>query len=191
MRSLNNYARRESHFPKYQVSCAPLKPHASYSPPPFGLPDNTAGVVTRRAGFQRRVQNVHHLPVVVEDSGYPAQSSTATLTIRVCACEPDGSLLSCTAEAVFLPMGLSTGAVMAVLLCMVILLGEFHGGPDDPGPPACGPQDRDALGGHVPDFDDGVHFSSINKCGRTCSYVITCHDFSEIATTSRGNIQFS
>ncbi|XP_062337290.1 cadherin-12a [Osmerus eperlanus] len=84
--------------------------------------NNTAGVVTRRAGFQRRVQNVYHLPVVVEDSGYPAQSSTATLTIRVCACEPDGSLLSCTAEAIFLPMGLSTGAVMAVLLCMVILL---------------------------------------------------------------------
>ncbi|XP_020323112.1 cadherin-12a isoform X1 [Oncorhynchus kisutch] len=84
--------------------------------------NNTAGIVTKRVGFQRRVQEYYVVPVVVEDSGYPAQSSTGTLTVRVCACETDGSLLSCTAEAVFLPVGLSTGAVMAILLCMVILL---------------------------------------------------------------------
>ncbi|XP_071402844.1 cadherin-12-like [Centroberyx affinis] len=84
--------------------------------------NNTAGIVTRRLGFQRRRQDVYALPVVVEDSGYPAQSSTATLTIRVCSCEPGGFLLSCSAEAVFLPVGLSTGAVMAILLCVVILM---------------------------------------------------------------------
>ena len=86
------------------------------------FPDNTAGIVTKRVGFQRRVQEYYVVPVVVEDSGYPAQSSTGTLTVRMCICETDGSLLSCTAEAVFLPVGLSTGAVMAILLCMVILL---------------------------------------------------------------------
>ncbi|XP_029931055.1 cadherin-12a isoform X8 [Myripristis murdjan] len=84
--------------------------------------NNTAGIVTRRLGFQRRVQDTYVLPVVVEDSGYPAQSSTATLTIRVCSCEPGGFLLSCSAEAVFLPVGLSTGAMMAILLCVVILM---------------------------------------------------------------------
>ncbi|XP_024247356.1 cadherin-12-like [Oncorhynchus tshawytscha] len=87
--------------------------------------NNTAGIVTKRVGFQRQVQEYYVIPVVVEDNGYPAQSSTGTLTVRVCACVTEGSLLSCTAEAVFLPMGLSTWAVMAILLCMVILLAIF------------------------------------------------------------------
>ncbi|XP_036939935.1 cadherin-12a [Acanthopagrus latus] len=84
--------------------------------------NNTAGIVTRRSGFQQRVQDVYVLPVVVEDSGYPAQSSTTTLTIRVCSCEAGGSLLTCSAEAIFLPVGLSTGALMAILLCVTLLI---------------------------------------------------------------------
>ena len=90
------------------------------------FPDNTAGIVTRRSGFQRRLQEVYVLPVVVEDSGYPAQSSTSTLTIRVCSCGAGGSLLACSAEAVFLPAGLSTGALMAVLLCVALLIGRLN-----------------------------------------------------------------
>ncbi|KAM9323393.1 cadherin-12-like [Pholidichthys leucotaenia] len=84
--------------------------------------NNTAGIVTRRSGYQRRLQDAYTLPVVVEDSGYPAQSSTATLTIRVCSCEARGSLLTCSAEAIFLPVGLSTGALMAILLCVALLI---------------------------------------------------------------------
>ncbi|XP_072524557.1 cadherin-12a isoform X3 [Salminus brasiliensis] len=84
--------------------------------------NNTAGVVTRKAGFQRREKSVYLVPVVVEDSGYPIQSSTGTLSVRVCACDGEGSVLSCSAEAVFLAMGLSTGALVAILLCMLILL---------------------------------------------------------------------
>lgn len=86
--------------------------------------DNTAGIVTRRSGFQRRLQDVYHLPVVVEDSGYPAQSSTTTLNIRVCSCGTGGSLLTCSAEAISLPVGLSTGALMAILLCVALLIGK-------------------------------------------------------------------
>lgn len=88
--------------------------------------DNTAGIVTRHSGFQRRLQDVYILPVVVEDSGYPAQSSTSTLTIRVCFCEAGGSLLTCSAEAVFLPVGLSTGALMAIVLCVALLIGKLR-----------------------------------------------------------------
>lgn len=61
---------------------------------------------------------------MVEDSGYPAQSSTSTLNIRVCSCEAGGSLLTCSAEAIFLPVGLSTGALMAILLCVALLIGK-------------------------------------------------------------------
>ncbi|XP_059357798.1 cadherin-12a [Carassius carassius] len=84
--------------------------------------NNTAGVVTRRGGFRRLEQSMYLVPVIVEDGGYPIRSSTGTVSVRVCTCDTDGSLLSCNAEAVFFPMGLSTGALMAILLCIVILL---------------------------------------------------------------------
>ncbi|XP_010155119.1 PREDICTED: cadherin-12-like [Eurypyga helias] len=44
------------------------------------------------------------------------------MTIRVCRCDSDGTILSCNVEAIFLPVGLSTGALIAILLCIVILL---------------------------------------------------------------------
>uniref|UniRef100_A0A8C2GZE6 Cadherin-12 n=1 Tax=Cyprinus carpio TaxID=7962 RepID=A0A8C2GZE6_CYPCA len=84
--------------------------------------NNTAGVVTLRGGFKRRSQEIYHLPVVIEDGGLQMLSSTGTLTIRVCGCDTDGSLLTCSAEAIFLPVGLSTGALIAILVCIVILL---------------------------------------------------------------------
>uniref|UniRef100_A0A8C1WWN9 Cadherin-12 n=1 Tax=Cyprinus carpio TaxID=7962 RepID=A0A8C1WWN9_CYPCA len=86
--------------------------------------NNTAGVVTLRGGFKRRSQEIYHLPVVIEDGGLQMLSSTGTLTIRVCGCDTDGSLLTCSAEAIFLPVGLSTGALIAILVCIVILLGK-------------------------------------------------------------------
>uniref|UniRef100_A0A8C2FIY2 Cadherin-12 n=1 Tax=Cyprinus carpio TaxID=7962 RepID=A0A8C2FIY2_CYPCA len=84
--------------------------------------NNTAGVMTLRGGFKRRSQEIYHLPVVIEDGGLQTLSSTGTLTIRVCGCDTDGSLLTCSAEAIFLPVGLSTGALIAILVCIVILL---------------------------------------------------------------------
>ncbi|XP_026529230.1 cadherin-12 isoform X2 [Notechis scutatus] len=84
--------------------------------------NNTAGIVAGRSGYSRRQQEFYLLPIVIEDSSYPKQSSTNTMTIRVCRCDSDGSILSCNAEAIFLPVGLSTGALIAILLCIIILL---------------------------------------------------------------------
>ncbi|XP_027307446.1 cadherin-12 isoform X2 [Anas acuta] len=84
--------------------------------------NNTAGIETRKNGYSRRQQELYFLPVVIEDSSYPVQSSTNTMTIRVCRCDSDGTILSCNVEAIFLPVGLSTGALIAILLCIVILL---------------------------------------------------------------------
>ncbi|XP_034980999.2 cadherin-9 isoform X3 [Zootoca vivipara] len=84
--------------------------------------DNTAGVVTRRNGYSRNKMSTYVLPVVIFDNDYPIQSSTGTLTIRVCACDSRGNMQSCNAEALLLPAGLSTGALVAILLCIVILL---------------------------------------------------------------------
>ncbi|XP_069814239.1 cadherin-6-like [Dendropsophus ebraccatus] len=84
--------------------------------------DNTASIYTRRNGYSRHEMNTYLLPVVISDYGYPVQSSTGTLTIRVCACDHKGNMQSCTAEALSHPTGLSTGALIAILLCIIILL---------------------------------------------------------------------
>ncbi|XP_067909838.1 cadherin-6-like [Heterodontus francisci] len=84
--------------------------------------DNTAGILTRRGGFSRQEMNTYLLPVLISDKEYPIQSSTNTLLIRVCACDNDGTMQSCNAEAIILPPGLSTGALIAILLCIIILL---------------------------------------------------------------------
>lgn len=77
-----------------------------------------------RRGFRRLTQDVYFLPVEINDNGYPALSSTSTLTIRVCSCDAKDTILSCNVEPYVLSAGLSTGALIAILACIVILLGE-------------------------------------------------------------------
>ncbi|XP_061821220.1 cadherin-7a isoform X1 [Nerophis lumbriciformis] len=83
--------------------------------------DNTASILTKRGGFRRREQPVYRLPVLIVDSGSPALSSTNTLTVRVCECDSDGVALSCGAVA-YTATGLSTGALLAILGCIITLL---------------------------------------------------------------------
>ncbi|NWX50168.1 CADH9 protein, partial [Steatornis caripensis] len=84
--------------------------------------DNTAGIMTRRNGYSRSKMSTYLLPIIIFDNDYPIQSSTGTLTIRVCACDSQGNMQSCNTEALLLPAGLSTGALIAILLCIIILL---------------------------------------------------------------------
>nr|XP_057915926.1 cadherin-7-like isoform X2 [Doryrhamphus excisus] len=83
--------------------------------------DNTASILTKRGGFRRREQPVYRLPVLIVDSGSPALSSTNTLSVRVCECDADGVALSCGAVA-YTATGLSTGALLAILGCIITLL---------------------------------------------------------------------
>lgn len=64
--------------------------------------------------------------MVITDGDYPMQSSTQTLTVRVCTCDRQGNMELCNPEAQSSSPGLSTGVVIAVLLCAVILLSEYH-----------------------------------------------------------------
>ncbi|KAI5938809.1 cadherin-6 [Manis javanica] len=84
--------------------------------------DNTAGILTRKNGYNRHEMSTYLLPVVISDNDYPVQSSTGTVTVRVCACDHHGNMQSCHAEALIHPTGLSTGALIAILLCIVTLL---------------------------------------------------------------------
>ncbi|GCB73906.1 hypothetical protein scyTo_0002988 [Scyliorhinus torazame] len=84
--------------------------------------DNTAWILTRRGGFKHQEQGTYFLPILIADSGLPMQSSTSTLTIRVCGCDPNGNVRSCNVEAYSLPVSLSRGALIAILSCIFILL---------------------------------------------------------------------
>ncbi|XP_067291209.1 cadherin-7 [Pseudorasbora parva] len=84
--------------------------------------DNTASVLAKRSGFRRQDQSLYLLPVQIMDSGSPALSSINTLSVRVCECDPDGLPQACGAIAFSFPTGLSTGALLAVLACILTLL---------------------------------------------------------------------
>uniref|UniRef100_A0A8C4IC70 Cadherin-10 n=1 Tax=Dicentrarchus labrax TaxID=13489 RepID=A0A8C4IC70_DICLA len=84
--------------------------------------DNTAWILTRRNSYNSLQKSVYHVPVVISDGEFPMQSSTNTLTIRVCTCDREGNMKLCNAEALTARAGLSTGALVAILLCVIILL---------------------------------------------------------------------
>uniref|UniRef100_A0A3Q3IN47 Cadherin domain-containing protein n=1 Tax=Monopterus albus TaxID=43700 RepID=A0A3Q3IN47_MONAL len=84
--------------------------------------DNTASILTRRASYSRLHQSVYLVLVVITDGEYPMQSSTGTLTVRVCTCDREGNMELCNTEALSSSPGLSTGALIAILLCAIILL---------------------------------------------------------------------
>ncbi|XP_027033264.2 cadherin-18 [Tachysurus fulvidraco] len=93
--------------------------------PNFTLKDNedsTASIVARRRRFHRLTQELYELPVVVWDGGEPLLSSTSTLTLRVCQCQRGTRHKICQGEAFLSSAGLSTGALIAILLCVLILL---------------------------------------------------------------------
>ncbi|KAG7468547.1 hypothetical protein MATL_G00144180 [Megalops atlanticus] len=106
--------------------------HFRFSLPPevannqnFSLKDNrdsTASIYVTRKGFSRMTQDIYFLPIEINDSGSPPMSSTNTLTIRICSCDSKDTILSCNVEPFILPAGLSTGALIAILACIVILL---------------------------------------------------------------------
>ncbi|XP_034415921.1 cadherin-18 isoform X1 [Cyclopterus lumpus] len=93
--------------------------------PNFTLKDNedsTASIIARRRRFNHLTQDLYELPIVVWDGGEPSLSGTSTLTLRVCPCQSHGRIRMCQGEAFLSSAGLSTGALIAILLCIVILL---------------------------------------------------------------------
>ncbi|XP_045895078.1 cadherin-18 isoform X2 [Micropterus dolomieu] len=93
--------------------------------PNFTLKDNedsTASIIARRRRFNHLTQELYELPIVVWDGGEPSLSGTSTLTLRVCPCQRHGRIRMCQGEAFLSSAGLSTGALIAILLCIVILL---------------------------------------------------------------------
>uniref|UniRef100_A0A8C2Q0R7 Cadherin 8 n=1 Tax=Cyprinus carpio TaxID=7962 RepID=A0A8C2Q0R7_CYPCA len=85
-------------------------------------PDNSISILAKHDSFRRQKQDTYLLPIVVTDDGEPPMSSTNTLTIQVCSCSREGNVQSCNVEAFVLPIGLSMGALIAILACIILLL---------------------------------------------------------------------
>lgn len=95
--------------------------------PPTGLalsPDDTAGLHTQHLSFNRQEQDLFLLPILVVDGGPPTLSSTGTLTVRICSCDDTGTIQSCNTTAFVVSPSLSPGALIALLVCLLILVGE-------------------------------------------------------------------
>uniref|UniRef100_A0A4W5MJZ2 Cadherin 8 n=1 Tax=Hucho hucho TaxID=62062 RepID=A0A4W5MJZ2_9TELE len=84
--------------------------------------NNSISVLAKHDTFRRQKQEMYFLPIIVTDNGTPPMSSTNTLTIRVCGCSREGIVQSCNVEAYVLPIGLSMGALIAILACIILLL---------------------------------------------------------------------
>uniref|UniRef100_A0A674NPA2 Cadherin-10 n=1 Tax=Takifugu rubripes TaxID=31033 RepID=A0A674NPA2_TAKRU len=88
----------------------------------FSVHDNKGSAALASDPWWCLQKSVYHVPVVISDGDFPMQSSTNTLTVRVCSCDREGNMKLCNAEALTARAGLSTGALVAILLCVIILL---------------------------------------------------------------------
>ncbi|MGH0157433.1 UNVERIFIED_CONTAM: hypothetical protein FKN15_055932 [Acipenser sinensis] len=62
---------------------------------------------------------IYELPVIITDSGNPPKSHTSILRIKVCQCDHNGD---CADVERIIAAGLGTGAIIAILLCIITLL---------------------------------------------------------------------
>lgn len=66
---------------------------------------------------------IYDVPIIITDSGNPPKSSTSILKVKVCQCDINGD---CTDADRIVGAGLGTGAIIAILLCIIILLSKFY-----------------------------------------------------------------
>lgn len=64
---------------------------------------------------------IYKIPITITDSGNLPMSNLSYLEVKVCQCDHHGDCVSM--EGLVVP-GLGTGAIIAILICIIILLGE-------------------------------------------------------------------
>ncbi|KAM4704997.1 cadherin-7-like [Rhinophrynus dorsalis] len=84
--------------------------------------DNTATILTLRNDFSHQENPLFYLPIIINDNGTPSLSSTNTLTIGVCDCDIDGNTKSCKYAGFLFYLGLNSGAVTAISVCVLLIL---------------------------------------------------------------------
>lgn len=84
--------------------------------------DNTARIVLKQGGFSTEHTVEHALEIEITDGGTPEQKSITVLPIKVCTCQSGRRIEYCKAYA---QTGVSVSALLAILLCIVTILGTF------------------------------------------------------------------
>lgn len=65
---------------------------------------------------------VYEIPIIVSDSGNPPLSNRSLIRVKVCPCDDNGD---CSTTGAVAAAGLGTGAIIAILICIIILLSEY------------------------------------------------------------------
>lgn len=65
---------------------------------------------------------IYELPIIITDSGNLPMANTSHLRVKVCQCDHHGD---CVDMERIMAAGLGTGAIIAILICIIILLGEL------------------------------------------------------------------
>lgn len=68
---------------------------------------------------------VYDVPIIVTDSGNPPLYNTSVIKVKVCPCDENGD---CTTIGAVAAAGLGTGAIIAILICIIILLSKYDAG---------------------------------------------------------------
>lgn len=86
-------------------------------------PSGDYAQVSLKVGFLER--GLYQIPIIITDSGNLPMSNTSYLRVKVCQCDINGD---CTDQQLIMAAGLGTGAIIAILLCIIILLGKRRRG---------------------------------------------------------------
>lgn len=84
--------------------------------------DNTASIKLKQGGFSTEHSVEHMLEIEITDGGTPEQKNIDRLYIKVCTCQTGRQMEYCKAYA---RTGMSVSALLAILLCIVTILGTF------------------------------------------------------------------
>lgn len=68
---------------------------------------------------------MYRVPVLVSDSGNPPLTNRSIIRVKVCPCDEHGD---CTSLGAVASASLGTGAIVAILICIIILLSEWRAG---------------------------------------------------------------
>ncbi|XP_060644157.2 cadherin-5 [Anolis sagrei] len=82
--------------------------------------DNTVNVTVKYGHFNRELVKTHYLPIIISDNGSPQQSSTSTLSIRICKCDEEGNVILCDEAAK--QLGVNMHALMAIFVCLLTVI---------------------------------------------------------------------
>lgn len=86
------------------------------------LLDNTSNIVLKHGGFSLEDSRDYVIEIGISDGGRPPMSSITSLPIKVCRC--DNKRIHTQCKAAQLKMGVSVHALIVILVCILIILGE-------------------------------------------------------------------